>query len=210
MSIANKAIARVNRMRRGEPFSIGGFYSLGTHTAVQKAMSRMVKQGSIERVSKGFYVRPKSLASIPSITLTTNTEQIAKVWAKENGYALASQGLEAAYRLGFQTQAPMKTILWSNGPSREFAVGNEVVKVRHTTIQKLRWIGRPEGELLRGISVTPPESIELKTLTLAFKRLSLSGTEAKVVIHKLKKLTISQAWMNKLTELEEFMTHAHI
>ena len=156
-----KVTSRVNRMKRGVPFSITGFYSLGNHTSVQKALSRLAQEGVVERVSKGFYVRPKTLSSMPSIKATTSAEQVARVWAKEHGYKLVRQGQEAAYRLGLQTQAPMKTVYWSNGPSREFRIGNQVVEVRHIGAQKLRWVKEPVGSLLRGLLVTPPESVEV-------------------------------------------------
>lgn len=203
MSVAMKVTLRVNRMKRGIPFSITGFYSLGSHTAVQKAISRLAKEGAIERVSKGFYVRPKPLPSLPSIKTTASAEQVARAWARERGYKLVSQGQEAAYRLGFQTQAPMKKVYWSNGPSREFRVGNQVVEVRHISGQKLRWEREPEGALLRGLLVTPPESVELSGLIKAAQRLSLTSGETRSVAKKLRSLPVLNAWQSKLQQLEQ-------
>jgi len=190
-------------MKRGIPFSITGFYTLGSRTSVQKAFSRLAQEGVLERVSKGFYVRPKPLPSMPSIKTTASAEQVARVWAKVHGYKLVSQGQEAAYRLGLQTQAPMKTIFWSNGPSREFKIGNEVVEVRHITGQKLRWGNGPEGALLRGLLVTPPESVEVSNLKTAFSRLSISGSEVREILHKLSALPLLQGWQNKFRQLEQ-------
>ncbi len=202
MSVSERVSNRVNRMKRGVPFSINGFYALGTHTSVQKAMSRLAKGNIIERVSKGFYVRPKPLASIPSIKTTASAEQVAEVWAKEYGYKLVRQGQEAAYRLGLQTQAPVKVIFWSNGPSREFRMGNEVVQVRHISEKKLRWAGKPEGTLLRGLVVTSPESIDFSSILGAIKRLSLSKEEALSVLRKLTEVSVLQGWRNKLQQFE--------
>lgn len=190
-------------MKRGIPFSITGFYTLGSRTSVQKAFSRLAQEGVLERVSKGFYVRPKPLPSMPSIKTTASAEQVARVWAKVHGYKLVSQGQEVAYRLGLQTQAPMKTIFWSNGPSREFKIGNEVVEVRHITEQKLRWGNGPEGALLRGLLVTPPESVEVSNLKTAFSRLSISGSEVREILHKLSALPLLQGWQNKFRQLEQ-------
>ncbi|MBA3981349.1 MAG: hypothetical protein C0462_12185 [Alcanivorax sp.] len=203
MSVALKVLARINRMKRGVPFSITGFYSLGSRTAVQKAISRLTKEGVIERVAKGYYVRPKPLQSMPSIKTTASAEQVAKVWAKEHGYKLVSQGQEAAYRMGLQTQAPMKKVYWSNGPSREFRIGNQVVLVRHISSQKLRWEKEPEGALLRGLLVTPPESVEVSTLKKAAQRLSLTPAETRSVAKKLSMLPSLNAWQSKLRQLEE-------
>jgi hypothetical protein len=55
MSVSTLVANRVSRMKRGTPFSIEGFYSLGTTTSVQKAMSRLAKEEIIVRVAKGIY-----------------------------------------------------------------------------------------------------------------------------------------------------------
>lgn len=202
MSVTMKVSTRVSRMKRGIPFSIRGFYSLGSATAVQKAFSRLVQKGVLERVSKGLYVRPKVLQSMPSIKMTTSAEEIARVWAKEYGYKLVNQGQEEAYRLGFQTQAPMKKVYWSDGPSREFKVGNQVVEVHHISEHKLRWGKAPEGKLLRGLLVTPPEAVGVSRLKNAVQRLSLSPLETKTVLHKLSSEPLLNAWQAKLQQLE--------
>lgn len=192
-------------MKRGLPFSITGFYSLGSRAAVQQAMSRLAKAGEIERVTRGLYMRPKFLTSLPSIKIKVSAEQIAKSWGKEHGYNLVSQGEESAYRLGFQTQSPMQKVFWSNGPSRKFRVGQQVVEVRHASRQKLRWRNSSEGELLRGLLVTPPESLEVSDLKQAVERLSLSASEVQLTIKKLLNEPQLNAWHSRLSQLNEII-----
>ncbi|HCS65056.1 MAG TPA: hypothetical protein DIW64_13865 [Cellvibrio sp.] len=203
MSAAQKVLTRLNRMQRGVPFPIDSFYGLGSETSVQKAFSRLVKEGVVTRVSKGFYARPKPLPSLPSIKTTASASEVARAWAKKHGYKLVSQGLESAYRLGFQTQAPMKTVFWSNGPTREFKIGNQVVEVRHIAERKLRWENKPEGALLRGLLVTPPQSVEVSDLKRAVQRLSLNASEVKMISRKLGSLPQLGEWKSKLQQLEQ-------
>jgi hypothetical protein len=192
-------------MRRGVPFSISQFHELGSAASVQKALSRLAHEGLIERVAKGIYVRPKSLASMPSIKISASAEQIAKKWAQQNGYTLVRQGIESAYRLGLQTQAPVKTVFWSNGASRVFSVGNEIVEVRHVAESKLRWKSRPEGELLRSLTVTPANSVNLSGLKKAISRLKLSESESRTAIRKLKSTHLPEGWHAKLEQFEREM-----
>jgi hypothetical protein len=189
-------------MKRGVPFSIGGFYSLGTTTSVQKAMSRLTKTGKVTRVAKGIYSRPKPLLSIPSIKITAKAEDVAKTWARTHKYKITIQGLEAAYRLGLQTQAPVKTVYWTTGPSREFKVGNEIVQVRHTTERKLRWINKPEGTLYRSLLTLSAEHTSISTLLMAIKRLNLNKDESIHVIRKLSNSPALGMWKSKLNQLE--------
>ncbi len=206
MSVSEKVNLRVQHMKRGVPFSISGFYSLGSRASVEKAMSRLTKEGQIARVSKGYYVRPKPLKSIPSVQVSTSAEEVARAWARENNYILVPQGLESAYRLGLQTQAPIKKIFWSNGPSRQFAIGNETIEVRHTTEKKLRWAGRPEGALFRSLSVLLPESVSLQSIQKAFRRLALTSLESRQILKKLQSTPLPIAWQNKLSQFELSLT----
>lgn len=99
MSVSALVCNRVSRMKRGFPFSIEKFYILGTTTSVQKAMSRLAKEGVIVRVPKGIYSRPKPLPNFPSIKIAAKAEEVAKTWARTHHCKLVPQGLEAAYRL---------------------------------------------------------------------------------------------------------------
>lgn len=203
MSVSMKVQAKLQRMKRGEPFSITGFYSLGSRTSVQKAISRLTQEGDLVRMQKGFYVRPKPIESFPSLKTTASAEQVARAWAREYGYKLVNQGHEEAYRLGFQTQSPMKKVFWSDGPSREFKVGNQVVEVLHTSKQKLRWERKPEGRLLRGMLVTPPEALSSVALKKAAERLALPPNEIVSIADKLSAVPLLSKWKDIIQMLKE-------
>lgn len=199
MSVVALVRQRINRMRRGMPFAISGFYPLGSRASVQQAMSRLAKEGEIVRVDRGFYARPKPLKNIPSIKIVTSAEKVVAAWAKERGYKLTIQGLEAAYRLGMQTQAPIKRIYWTNGPSREFRVGNETVIVQHKSESKLKWLNRPEGELLRGLLSLSGKHARLESIKNAFSRLNISSRKMRQAIAlKLMSEPALQGWRTQL------------
>jgi hypothetical protein len=203
MSVSSLVNNRVSRMKRGTPFSIEGFYSLGTITSVQKAMSRLAKEEIIVRVAKGIYSRPKPLKSIPSIKITAKAEEVAKTWARTHHYKMVPQGLEAAYRLGMQTQAPMKSVYWTTGPSREFKIGNEVVQVHHTAKSKLQWENKPEGTLFRGLLALSPKHTSESSLMNALTRLKLTESETLKVISKLQKNAMLAMWKQKLENVKK-------
>ncbi len=205
MSVSQLVANRVSRMRRGTPFPIEGFYSLGSITSVQKALSRLAKAGKVARVAKGIYSRPKPLVSIPTVKVSANAEDVAKTWAGSRHYKLAPQGLESAYRLGLQTQAPLKTIYWTTGPSREFRVGNQLVQVKHTADSKLLWLNKPEGELYRGLLSLPAEHISISGIQVALKRLNLDPAESIRILNKLALQPKLSAWRYKLLKLVKML-----
>jgi len=128
MSTSEKVTRQLQRMRRGVPFSISQFHELGSAASVQKALSRLAHEGLIERVAKGIYVRPKSLASMPSIKISASAEQIAKKWAQQNGYTLVRQGIESAYRLAFRHRHPSKPFFGVTARAECFRLAMKLLK----------------------------------------------------------------------------------
>lgn len=207
MSVSALVTQRISRLQKGMPFTIESFYALGSVTSVQKAFSRLAKEGSVVRVAKGIYTRPKPLKSFPAIKIMANTEEIALSWVRKHNYTMVRQGIEEAYRLGLQTQAPVKTVFWCSGPSREFKAGNQQVIIKHVAESKLLWVNKPEGSLYRALLVMPAEYTSLVQLKTAIKRLGLSGNEIILVIRKLKLQPLLSSWQNKLSQLEsEFLS----
>ena len=203
MSVAELVSARVQRMQKGSPFPVERFYALGSVASVQKAMSRLTQQGVLVRVAKGMYARPKPLKNMPSIKMTAKAEDVAMAWAKLNGYKLVPQGLEAAYRLGLQTQAPVKTVYWSSGPSREFKIGNQSVIVIHTTDTKLRWASQPVGVFYRALLTLSAEHTSVEKLKKAISRLELSASETIPVLQRLQLVPQLRQWQHKLQQVQQ-------
>jgi hypothetical protein len=201
MLIYSKVLDGLKHIEPGTPFTFKCFYHLGSRSSIQRVITQLIREEAIVRLVKGYYVKPKTLTSNSSIKVTASAEQLAIAWAKENDYKLTTQGMESAYRLGFQHQAPMRTIYWSNGPSRQFRVGNNMVEIRHVADSKLQWCGLPEGELFKAMLVRPPKGLNKQNLLQAFKRLDLLENNLSVIIKKLYDSSISRAWKKKLNYL---------
>ena len=185
LSTQAKIENRIEHIQKGLPFSIDSFYEAGSKASVQQSFSRLAKKGAIARVERGIYCRPKPLKSIPSIKTVASAEDVAHLWARQNGYKLVAQGQEEAYKLGLQTQAPIRKLYWTNGPSREFKVGRQRVKVLHVNSELLSWGNAPEGRLLRALSVLKNYELPAEKLKIAFSRLKISNSEGKQLLCKL-------------------------
>lgn len=183
MSKLQEVSRRIKRMRKGVPFYISNFYDLGSKSAIQKAFIRLIQQGEIKRLDRGIYSRPKHLR-FSEHTYLGSAEDLAKLWAKKHGYILVNQGMEEAYRLGIQTQAPMKKIYWTNGNSKIFSIGNETIQLVHQS-NPMMLRNTIDGAILRGFSVINTKSLSINILTNIFKRLSLSNNQILRLINKL-------------------------
>ncbi|WP_370978968.1 DUF6088 family protein [Agaribacterium sp. ZY112] len=209
-TLINKVVQHLERLERGILFYIDELYGLASVGSVHKAVAKLVQSGKVIRVSRGMYAARKPLPSIPSITVTTSPEKIARLWARKRGYRLASQGLYAAYRVGFQTQAPIRTVYWSDGPTREFRLDNAIVFICKTSAKKLRWADQTLGMLLRAIYVTNADYVELKDLHIAFYRLSIHNAEIVKTLKLLQEEPLPKKWISKLKSFEKQSTQSSV
>ncbi|MCH8552915.1 MAG: DUF6088 family protein [Natronospirillum sp.] len=150
MSVAESIKQRVLRMQRGEPFTNTRFLKLGSRSAVDKALSRLVEEGVIQRVARGVFMRPKKSRFIGNVM--PDVSRVIKVIAKDHGETLQVHGAEAARRFKLSTQMPTTPVYYTSGPSREIRVGNLKVKLIHTTShRKLQHAGKKPGLALSAL-----------------------------------------------------------
>lgn len=150
MSVAESINQRVLRMQRGEPFTNTRFLKLGSRSAVDKALSRLVEEGVIQRVARGVFMRPKKSRFVGNVM--PDVSRVIKVIAKDHGETLQVHGAEAARRFKLSTQMPTTPVYYTSGPSREIRVGNLKVKLIHTTShRKLQHAGKKPGLALSAL-----------------------------------------------------------
>ena len=90
-------------MRKGQPFSRAVFAQVGSRAAVDKALSKLVRSGLLERVARGIYMRPK-LSAYTGRWVRPSPLSIMSVITKANGETIQIHGAEAVRRLGLSTQ----------------------------------------------------------------------------------------------------------
>jgi hypothetical protein len=107
---------------RGSVFFVNDFLAYGTRSAVNKALERMVLQGTILRAARGIYCYPKlekvyGLGAIPP-----SGEDIAAAVAKRDGAHIVPSGAFAQYQLGLTQQIPLNYHYLTDGTSRTITI----------------------------------------------------------------------------------------
>lgn len=158
-----KAIQQhILRINRGEPFTNKQFLKLGPRTSVDKALSRLVKEGSIERITRGVFMRPKES---PFIGKTMpDISKVVEVMAKDHGETVQVHGAEAARQFKLSTQVPTIHVFYTSGPSRKLKIGKLSVVLKHTSQRKLLLAGKRAGLALSALWYLGKENVNTKTL----------------------------------------------
>lgn len=149
MTTSKSIRQKIATLPQTEPFTPTLFVGLGSRAAIDQTLMRLTKEGVIERVGRGVYVRPKltrfGFNALPS------PEQVAQAVAESEGAKIEIQGAEAARRFGFSTQMPLQSIFLTTGSSRHVTVGKHQVRLKHVAPRKLALAGTPAGQAMSAL-----------------------------------------------------------
>ncbi len=140
---------RIEEMPFGEPFTPTVLLACGTRTSVDQNLSRLVKAGVIERVTRGVFVRPEISRFVGRVM--PEPLKVAETVAKATGAVVQVHGAEAARRLELTTQVPTQPVFVTSGPSKRVRVGEMEIRLQHVCQRKLALAGRPAGLALSAI-----------------------------------------------------------
>jgi hypothetical protein len=131
MTVTEAIRKHIKSIKKGKPFTSSRFLKLGSRAAMDKAVSRLVEEGGIQRLARGVFVRPETSPFIGNVM--PEISEIVEVIAKDHGETIQVHGAEAARRFKLSTQMPTTPVFYTSGPGRKIKIGNMTVKLMHTT-----------------------------------------------------------------------------
>lgn len=193
---------RIEEIPTGEPFTPAALLECGTRASVDQSLSRMVKAGLIERVTRGVFVRPEISRYVGKVM--PEPLKVAQTLAKSTGAVVQVHGAEAARRLELTTQVPVQSVFSTSGPSKRIRVGKMEIRLQHVSSRKLALAGRPAGLALAALWYLGKG--EVSATTIAKIQSKLASNEFEV----LKSSTSAMpAWMSDaFYRYEQMMSHA--
>jgi hypothetical protein len=126
---------------RGKVYTSKDLVHLGNRAAVDQALSRLARDGTVQRLARGLYYYPRTNSRL-GIVVSPSGDEIAAALARQTGSRIAPSGALAANRFGLSTQVPAKYVYLTDGRSREVGVGNQVFAMKHVAPKELP-IGNP-------------------------------------------------------------------
>ena len=190
-SIDNKILSRIYGLGRGTVLIPSRFSDLGSRQAIDLALHRLARRGTIRRLTRGVYDYP---ATHPQLgTLSPNPDAVARALAGRDKTRLQPSGTYAANLLGLSEQVPAKVVFLTDGPSRTIKIGRQEIHLRRTTPRNMAAAGRLSGLLMQAFRHLGKEHIT--PTRLEHLKRTLPSTERKQL---LKDLRIAPAWMHPL------------
>jgi Family of unknown function (DUF6088) len=190
-SIDTKISRYVNRRAPGAVFVPGTFVAFGSRAAIDKTLQRLVADGTLRRLSRGLYDKPRRHDMLG--ILWPSVETIVKAIAGKDKLRTQPIGVYAANMLGLSDQVPAKVVLLTDGISRTVQAGPMQIRLQRTTPRQMAAAGRLSGLLIQAFKsmgvqhITPKHIGRLRENIPAVER-------AKV----MKDLALAPEWMRPL------------
>lgn len=161
---------QIVRKGRGSVFTPSDFLTLGSRAAVDQALSRLVKGGTIRRLAQGIYDYPKISSRIGP--LAPNPDDVAKAVAAKGGHVIQVSPTKAANLLGLTTQVPAKSVYLTDGRTRSRTIGQQTIRLRNAAAKNLVAAGKPTGLVFQALRYLGKDGVDDQTIRLIAKRLS--------------------------------------
>lgn len=190
-NIESSILASIKRRGRGAVVVPADFLELGSREAVDTALHRLVRKGTIRRIARGVYDFPITHPALGP--LQPSAEAVAKALAGRDRTRIQPAGAYAANVLGLSEQVPAKAVFLTDGPSRTVRVGPRTIELRRTTPKNMAAAGRLSGLLIQALraigkeNATPERLARLKRSLPAAKRREL-----------IKDIPLAPAWMHPI------------
>jgi hypothetical protein len=108
---------------------------LGTDDAIKMALSRLVKENTIERLANGVYFIPQFHNLIGRIK--PSLEMIANAIASRDHIQIKPTGMSALNKLGLSEQVPTRHVYITNGQPRTYHVAENEIHFKSASPKKL-------------------------------------------------------------------------
>jgi hypothetical protein len=150
LTIMDRVVRRIRARGRGSVFSSKEFLDLGGRAAIDQVLSRLARAGTIRRLAPGLYDYPRTSPKL-GMVLSPLYDKVAQAIAKKTGSKIQPSGALAANELGLSTQVPAKRVYLTDGPSRVYRIGKQIIVLKHAAPKEMVICGRISGRVFQAL-----------------------------------------------------------
>lgn len=158
-SINKKTISRIYGRGRGWAFSSNDFVEDFDRSQIDNALSELCREGKIRRVCRGVYDYPK-YSELLQQELSPDYDQVAQAFARKFNWRIQPSGDAALNQLGLSTQVPGRLVYLSDGPNRQYDIGNHTLEFKKSALKDVGFKYRESGLLVQALKALGQERVD--------------------------------------------------
>ncbi len=143
-------LARIHADEPRKVWTPSDFVDLASRDAVDKALQRQVKAGTLRRIDRGLYDQPgyNQLTQKPN---PPDPRSVIDAVGRRDQTRMLVDGMTAANDLGLTDAVPAKIVVHTDARRRAIRLGNVTITFRLTAASKLFWAGRPAMRVVQAL-----------------------------------------------------------
>ena len=150
---------QVGAMPDGSIFTMRDFYGITAPNNTKQCISRLVREGVLNRVCKGIYQKPRYIKILDTYA-SADPQLVAEALVRENGWSIAPSGNAALNILGLDTQVPMRSVYVSSGPNRKYEWGKMSIEFQHRSSKEVGPFSEITALIIQALKALGPENIQ--------------------------------------------------
>jgi len=174
-SIDSQVLQRIRARGEGAVFTPVDFLDLGSRNAVDLALSRQARTGTIRKLARGLYDLPNRHARLG--VLAPRVDDVAAALKGRDQSRLQPAGAHAANVLGLSTQVPVRIVFLTDGRSRRVQLGKQQIVLKHTTPRQMATAGRASGMVIQALRWIGKQHVNERTVATLRRQLSESDKQ---------------------------------
>lgn len=164
---------------RGWVFTPNSFRGLGSRDAIDSAISRLWKEGTVRKLARGLYDYPVQDPVLG--TVAPSADQIARALVVRDVIRLQPSGAYAANILGLSEQVPSRVVFLTDGPARKVTLGKREIILQRTTPRNMATAGRKSGTIIQALRYLGKDQVDDRVMSILRRQIS---DEERPKIHK--------------------------
>lgn len=188
-SLDKKAISRIYGRGRGWVFSPNDFVKDFSRDQIENALSSLCREGKIRRVCRGIYDYPK-FSELLQQELSPDFDQVAQAFARKFNWRIQPAGDAALNLLGLSSQVPGRLVYLSDGPNRQYDIGNHTLEFKKSALKDVGFKYRESGLIVQALKALGQERVDGAVIATLRKQL-----DEKVCKQILKDTVTATGWV---------------
>jgi len=135
INTSTRVARKIYGMGRGRAFSVIDLSTFGSRSAIDVTLHRLLKRGTIRRVTRGIYDYPRQSKMLGG-EVSPDIDQVAQAIARKFGWRIQPSGPTALNLLGLSTQVPSQWMYLSDGPSRSYKIGRQTLAFKQSPLKE--------------------------------------------------------------------------
>ena len=172
-TIENKIVSRIYGRGRGWAFSANDFSTEFGRSTIDWALFSLNTAGTIRRVYRGIYDYPK-YSELLQQPLSPDFDQVAQAFARKFNWRIQPSGDAALNLLGLSTQVPGRLVYLSDGPNRQYQVGDIssfTLEFKKSALKDVGFKHRESGLIVQALKALGKERVDDAVIATIRKQL---------------------------------------